>query len=202
MYTDNDGYLEVPSINSIANGITNELGFAWDSYQGIWYSVMNASQRSLGYCDLYDTCAPLAGIHIDHKKIPFKYNGKEWMIWLWKGLYGITTGAEIGVYVYNCTKSISYLGKTAKMKWYRAAYDSEVKNLNVSMTIYKNGNKLFSRNASGAWWITGFKLGMSFWWDKLKMDASITFPNADMANAFRKSLGWNTSTSCIVNFTW
>jgi len=143
MYTDSDGYLALPSIGSIVKGFTNLAGFAWDNSQGIWYSLMNPWQRNLGYCELYNTMAPLSGMIIANKKITFNYDSKTWRVWLWKGLYGITTGAEIGVYIYSKTYSVSYFGKTAKMDWYRYANDSE--RLSMSFTLYKNGKKLFSR---------------------------------------------------------
>jgi hypothetical protein len=41
----------------------------------------------------------LAGITLDDKK---------WMIWMWKGRYGITIGAEIGVYIYSTTFSFKF----------------------------------------------------------------------------------------------
>jgi RHS repeat-associated protein len=202
MFSDSLGMMAIPSIKSIVKGVAGLAGFAWDNSQKIWYAKQNAWQRSLGYCDLYDTMAPLAGIDISHSKRPFTYNGKKWMIWLWKGRYGITTGAEVGIYIYSSTKSISYFGRTAKMKWYRAATDAEVKNFKVSMTLYKNGKKLFSRNTKGAWWITGFKMGMPSRRDSLKMKVTITFPSKDMANAFRRHRGWKTSNSSTVSFNW
>ena len=35
---------------------------------------------------------------IDCEPICFMYGGKNWMIELWKGQYGLETGGEIGVY--------------------------------------------------------------------------------------------------------
>lgn len=36
---------------------------------------------------------------IDCEPIYFQYDGRRWLIEFWKGQYGITTGAEVGVYV-------------------------------------------------------------------------------------------------------
>ena len=38
------------------------------------------------------------GMIIDCEPVRFYYGGKKWLIELWKGQYGMTTGCEIGVY--------------------------------------------------------------------------------------------------------
>jgi len=76
-----------------------EAGFLYDSAQDIIYSSMNALQRETGFCHLYDEAAPaIISAIIDCEPIRFHYGGKDWMIELWKGQYGLETGAEIGVY--------------------------------------------------------------------------------------------------------
>ena len=172
-------------------------GFLWDNKQGIWYSRMNPIQRKLGYCDLYDRLAPLAAIFIEHKKVSFKYKGKEWMIWIWKGQYGITTGAEIGIYIYSPN---SWIEKKINQKWYRCAYDSE--RLQMSFTLYKNGKRLFSRPYQTHWWLTGFKPGLKWRWEKLKMNITINFKSTAMAKAFCKSSKFKTPSSSKVSFSW
>src|SRR4051794_9572622 len=73
-------------------------GFDFDPVGDIIYSRMDALQRKAGYCWNYDRAAPLFDMIIDCEPIYFKYGGAKWMIELWKGQYGIMTGAEIGVY--------------------------------------------------------------------------------------------------------
>ena len=108
-FVDPTGNLSVNDFWNYISGLpltgrtASAFGFAWDRTQSIWYSQMNSWQRKFGYCDLYDTLAPLAGIIIKHNKTVFNYGGKKWAIWLWKGQYGITIGAEIGLYVYSKT---------------------------------------------------------------------------------------------------
>ena len=175
----------------IVKGITKLAGFGWDSKQGIWYSLMYPIQRNLGYCDLYDSLAPLALIFIKHKKMPFIYDGKEWMIWLWKGQYGATYGAEIGTYIYS--------KKIGKMKWYRCVYDSE--RLQMSFTLYKNGKKVFSRPYQTHWWLTGFKPGFAKA-KNLKMYITINFKSLNMAKAFCSSNKLPAPKSSKVSFWW
>lgn len=184
----------------IVSGITKLAGFAWDRRQGIWYSLMNPIQRKFGYCDLYDTLAPLAGIFISHKKMPFSYGGKQWMVWLWKGQYGITIGAEIGLYVYSKTFSANVLGKKYSQKWYRCAYDSE--RIKMSFTLYKNGRKMFNRPYQNHWWLTGFKPGIKKWWENLSMNITLGFHNTSMARAFCSANGIKKPSSSQVTFRW
>jgi len=155
-------------------------GFGWDYNQGIWYSLMNPIQRKYGYCDTYDNAAPFIGIFIKHQKIPFEYNGKTWMIWLWKGQYGITTGAEIGLYI----DPGLFILKDEKT-WYRCANDSE--RIIMSFTLYKNGKKLFQRPSQTHWWLTGFKPGLNVGATGLTMQISLTFHNVQMADSFYRS---------------
>ena len=192
----------------LIKSIVNLAGFEWDKKQKIFYSLNNCWQRNFGYCDLYDDLAPLGGMFISHKKISFKYNNKEWMIWLWKGRYGVTIGSEIGVYIYsNDLYNFKFNNKNYRMKWYRCANDSE--RLKMSYTLYLNGNKLFSRSSNKTWWLTGFKPNIKNFniWNlklkgNLKMKISITFFSVDMAKAFYKKLGCGKRDKKTVNFTW
>ena len=181
----------------IVAGIRNLAGFSWDSRQGIWYSQMYPIQRNFGYCDLYDSLAPLALIFIEHEKMPFKYGGKDWMVWLWKGQYGITIGAEIGLYVYSPN---SWVQRSIGQKWYRCAYDSE--RIKMSFTLYKNGCKMFSRPYQTHWWLTGFKPGVKWWWEKLKMNITLGFHSVAMARAFCAKNGLRRPNSSKVSFCW
>ena len=181
----------------IIKGVTHFAGFAWDRHQGIWYSLMNPKQRNFGYCDLYDTLAPLAGIFISHKKMPFYYDGKNWMIWLWKGQYGITIGAEIGIYVY--TKG-HWIEKTTGKNFYRCATDDE--RIKMSFTLYKNGKKMFKRGYQTHWWLTGFKPGIKWWWENLSMHITLGFKNLNMAKSFCSANGLRTPLSQEVSFWW
>lgn len=181
----------------IVAGIRNLAGFSWDSRQGIWYSQMYPIQRNFGYCDLYDSLAPLALIFIEHEKMPFKYGGKDWMVWLWKGQYGITIGAEIGLYVYSPN---SWVQRSIGQKWYRCAYDSE--RIKMSFTLYKNGCKMFSRPYQTHWWLTGFKPGVKWWWEKLKMNITLGFHSVAMARAFCTKNGLRRPNSSKVSFCW
>ena len=80
------------------NADLEETGFAYELKGDYFYSLMNCWQRKVGYCQLYDEAAPLFNMIMDCEPVTFSYAGKRWLIELWKGQYGITTGAEIGIY--------------------------------------------------------------------------------------------------------
>jgi hypothetical protein len=73
-------------------------GFEYDRSQDIITSRMWAWQRATGYTWGYDVAAPAMRMIIDCEPFYFSYDRKVWMIELWKGQYGLETGAEIGVY--------------------------------------------------------------------------------------------------------
>lgn len=175
-------------------------GFEYDSSQGIFYSDVECWQRSFGYCALYDNAARFAGCDIVWKKIKFKYDNKYWMIELWKGIYGITTGSEIGIYY----RKWYYFPPG----WYKCADNSNL--LQMSSRLYSDINtyrekRLFTRSARH-WWLTGFKPAVTIPASRLTMYASITLKNTKMRNAFRTALG-KTGTSystsgLTVSFWW
>ena len=119
------------------------------------------------------------------------------MFWIWKGQYGITIGAEIGIYIY---KRGHWVEKNIGQKFYRCADASEEQYM--SFVLYKNGKKLFNSSYTKHWWLTGFKPGVKYWWDKLKMDITINFESTEMANAFCKSAKIKKTSSTKVSFSW
>lgn len=153
------------------NEILEPFGFEFDLNQDIIISKNDCWQRDFGYMNLYDKKAPFFNIVMDSLPIDFKYNNKEYRIEFWKGQYGITTGAEIGVYVKD-------------KKFYRAATDDE--RLDMQFSLMKKC-KLFSR-CDRSWWLTGFDVGNFSKPSKLKMCICICFPDQDMLCSFVNSL--------------
>lgn len=160
----------------------SEAGFAYEINGDYFYSLMNCWQREVGYCRLYDEAAPLFNMIMDCEPITFSYEGKRWLIELWKGQYGITTGGEIGVYNTD-QEDIS----TDKFKgvFYENIRNDEL--LYLSFVLRKNG-KVILRRKGLHWWLTGFKLGEFSKPDSLTMDVKIMFPNGKMRTAFVNAL--------------
>lgn len=156
--------------------ILKVAGFEYDEKQGIYYSQMNPLQRKFGFNFVYDTAAPMAGMIYDTKRIEFEYDGKEWMIQLWKGQYGITSGAEIGLYSRDPERVMQY----------DCADNTEL--ITMQFDFYNQGEYVFSRGPEKHWWLTGFKVfhvGVPAF---ITMDMTLDFEDNLMANAFQREL--------------
>jgi len=159
------------------------LGFAYDPYQDIFYSLLNPWQRKFGYCRLYDeACAPLSMI-IDCEPITFEYNGRKWLIEFWKGQYGMNTGAEVGIY-YTTGPSLNIPGIFSGTFYY-CPKDNEC--INMSFALKKNGNLLFTRSGLH-WWLTGFRLGEFSKPSELSMEIVLELYDRKMALTFVEAL--------------
>jgi hypothetical protein len=158
-------------------------GYEYDPGQDIFYSTLNPWQRTLGYCSLYDEAAIPLGMVFDCEPVRFEYGGKKWLIELWKGQYGITAGGEIGVY----TTTGPYIDVPGVFNgtFYLCAEDAD--HLSMTYTLLKDGKVLFSR-AARHWWLTGFRLGEYAEPEELTMEASITFKDTVMRDAFLSAL--------------
>ena len=164
------------------NAELKETGFAYDMKGDYFYSLMNCWQREMGYCKAYDEGSPFFNMIMDCEPITFSYGGKRWLIELWKGQYGITTGGEIGIY--NTTREdIDY--EKFKGTFYEAVSDAELMPLSF---VLKKNRKVLIRRSAIHWWLTGFKLGEFSQTDSLTMEARITFPDADMLQNFVSAL--------------
>ena len=73
-------------------------GFRYDKNQQIFYSEEESWQRNFGFTPFYDAAAAFTGMYYDTMRLKFNYADKDWMIQIWKGRYGITTGGEMGIY--------------------------------------------------------------------------------------------------------
>lgn len=159
------------------NQALEPFGFAYHYRKDIFYSLENAWQREFGYGKLYDEMAPAMNMIIDSEPIYFEYGDRRWMIEFWKGQYGVTTGAEAGIYVEEEWGN----EKDPEKIFYRCASLEE--ELPISMVLYKNGKRLFQREKKH-WWLTGFSLGEFSWPAELMLEVSLTFPYLDMLEAF------------------
>lgn len=163
-------------------GLLN-LGFDLDLDQIVFYSTINPWQRNFGFCEVYDMAAPLIGCHYNTERFKFDYKGMEWMIQPWKGQYGITTGAEIGIY---------HKPKDRTTDFYDCVSDEEM--IPMGFKLYKNRHNgkgwelLFERPVQPHWWSTGFKVGEVTSWKDLLCDYTLTLKDQDMLNGFTGAL--------------
>ncbi len=171
-----------------AGKILEIAGFEYDEEQGIYYSQMNPLQRKFGFNLVYDMAAPLAGMIYDTKRIEFEYDGREWMVQIWKGQYGITSGAEIGLYNRDPERNFQY----------DCADDEDL--IEMQFDFYNQDEFVFSRGPEKHWWLTGFKVFNAGVPMLIDLDMTLTFTDKQMAQAFVKALKKNVGTS-ISDFT-
>lgn len=159
-----------------ASEILTKAGFAYDDEQGIYYTPLYPWQRNFGYNVGFDMAAPMAGMVFDTLRIEFPYDDREWMVQIWKGQYGITAGAEIGLYNRDPEKVMQY----------DCADDEDL--IEMQFDFYNQGEYVFSRGPEKHWWLTGFKIfhmGIPF---TITMDMTLKFTDNAMATAFLQSL--------------
>lgn len=155
----------------------NALGFSYSEDKDVFYSTKNAWQKNFGYSHTYDVLAPFGSMIFDTEPIKFYYDNKNWLISFWKGQYGMTTGAEIGIY-YTNDKIVN------KHTLYMPVKDKDM--LDMSLTLYKKKQFITTISAKH-WWLAVFKLGMFSKPKDLIMDATITFNSEEQLNAFLTS---------------
>jgi hypothetical protein len=179
--------------------LLGDIGYSFDRRQNIFYARMDAWQRKYGYCQLYDEAtAPLSMI-IDCEPIRFEYANKKWLIELWKGQYGLTTGCEVGVYTTDGPDL--NIPNVFSGTFYQCASDEDC--LPMSVALRKNNRYLFQRRAKH-WWLTGFILGEFSEPSELIMDVDITLKDNEMRKAFISGLyqvGYSKREIRVVNNT-
>jgi hypothetical protein len=168
--------------NGELDKVVEIAGYAYDRTQDIFISNMDPWQRDLGYCRLYDEAAAPLGMIIDCEPIYFEYKDKKWMIGFWKGQYDLVTGGEIGVYTGAFDLNIPGFPSDT---FYNSVSNDD--RLQMSFTLKKNGNALFTREGNH-WWLTGFKLGEFSEPSDLSMDINLTLHDEIMRDAFVSGL--------------
>ncbi len=179
-----------------------------------------AWQYNFGFGKIYDFASPYILLEYDYIRIFFEYEGKDWMLQMWKGQYGMVFyGSEIGIY--NRPHSDEGINE-----WTMFNCPAEEDWLMMEMTLYHeqlNGTwkREFSRDYDKYWWCTGFKNGhlrQEEPADELRMTGRITFKDEEMTKLVADGLvacGFGTSNNkdnigidkiCVegndVYFTW
>ncbi len=163
------------------NNALAPFGFCYEEENDIVCSKRYPWQREMGYCKAYDDAAFAMYMVFDCEPIYFDYNGGRYLLELWKGQYGCTTGAEIGLYVNRSADG----SRPPEELFYDCVEDEEC--LPMVYTLYRKGQKIQDRQGVH-WWLTGFNVGMYSDKKDLTMDVGIGFPNASMCNAFCEGL--------------
>ncbi len=189
-----------------------EAGFEYDPAQDIIFSRMDPLQRNFGYAYGYDLAALGMSADIDCEPIFFDHAGKHWMIELWKGQYGLETGCEIGVYTRPIgSTGLGYALADATIGQrpgdatpsHNLYYDcaSNADRLDLSATLRRNGQVLFTRGPETHWWLTGFKWGVASVPSQLSVDVTIKLKDIPMRDAFVAGIAGRAYANLQVNGT-
>lgn len=149
-----------------------------------------AWQYNFGFGKIYDIASPFVLLEYDYIRVFFIYEGKDWMLQMWKGQYGlIFYGGEVGIYnrphaddglpewtFFNCPAEEDWLGMEMTL-WHEQLDGSWVRE--------------FTREYDKYWWCTGFKNGHLRNVepaDELRLTGRITFKDEEMARIVSEGL--------------
>jgi hypothetical protein len=136
-----------------------------------------------GYNIFYDLMAPLVLINVETLRFTFDYQGKDWMVQLWKGQYYYTSnGAEIGIY--------------EKPKWRPIFWSGADTLLDMGFSLWYGAEKIVDYSPTNTWWAGGFRYGNLLLTPiypakQLRMTGSIAFADKAMLEAFMSSVEEN-----------
>ncbi len=141
-----------------------------------------AWQYNFGFGKIYDFVSPYLLLEYDYIRVFFTYEGKDWMLQMWKGQYGLVFyGGEIGIYTREHTdegiNEWTFFNCPAEEDW-----------LKMEMTLWHEQldgtwNREFTREYDEYWWCTGFKNGhlrQEEPADELRLTGRITFKDETM----------------------
>lgn len=161
-----------------------ESGFNCSIYDLLVYAPVHAWMRDFGFCVWYDLACYISPDWMwDYttRRFKFDYDGKEWMIQVWKGSYLFTNGGEIGIYNRDKSKVGTY---------YDCAGDEDM--LVMSMTVLHGEDEILSLPPARHWWINGFRMAKTVYPpSSLTMRAAIEMRDEEMLDAFCKAIARN-----------
>ena len=162
---------------TLLDDICYPLGYDFNCSQGFFSTLQDAWQKEFGYTYSFDRYAPFFNMVFDAQPVYFDYKGKTWLIEFWKGQYGITTGAEIGVYYAD-----EFVPEADRKKaLFKVVKPQDMLTMSFSL---RTEDEVLAELSQHHWWLTAFRLGIFNHPENLFMDVSLTFPDCDMLSAF------------------
>ena len=162
---------------NLLNELTEAFGYSYVPSQDIFTSRLDAWQREFGYSTFYDKTASRFHMIVDCRPIYFNYDGRTWLIELWKGQYGINTGAEIGIYYADRILEEEEYTTTL----FQSVEDSDM--VDFSIQLFRQGSPIANLSAKH-WWLAAFSLGRFSKPEDLYMRSTITLKTSGMLQAF------------------
>lgn len=181
----------------LINDLLRPFGFEYHPGQDIISSRRDAWQRPFGYRGLFDRTAPRFGMVFDCEPVYFYYGNRTYLVELWKGQYGINLGGELGMYYTEGRIPAQQLGSAQ----FTSVPDEEMCLLRIA--VCHRGQRAFE-NEEVHWWLTGFCMGVFCEPEDLAMEASVTFREPEMLQAFYHSLlrkGYRECDICVCDHT-
>ena len=184
----------IRNTSGILNYLSNNsiLSYKYSYVDNYFYiDAPNAWQRNYGYSAFYDIIAPYILLEYDYVRVHFEYEGKDWLLQLWKGQYGMVFyGAEVGLY----NKAHSDSDDTL-LTFYKCAPEEDW--IGMQTTLYRKypiGSDYiyqFATDPENTWWSTGFIPGHLVVEEpaaELRQTGTLTFKDVEMAEAFARGL--------------
>lgn len=151
------------------------FGFNLDGDGYVIYAITDTWQRYFGFCITYDILANLTVYDYDTKRIYLTYGGKDWLFQIWKGIYWISNGAELGIY--------NRPEQQIKTTFYECAPDEDM--MVMSLELYQGSRRIFAREPQLHWWVIGFSIEEKVYDAKyLTAKGTIEFPTEEFAELF------------------
>ncbi len=155
------------------------LGYDYSVKELLAYSPVDVWMRNFGFClfyDIFSYSTPFFNYHT--RRFKFDYDGKEWMIQIWKGNYLVSNGGEIGIY----NRERGSIGS-----YYNAVGDAGL--LEMKMDIYHGDELLLTRGPEPHWWLNAFKMSDTVYLPaSLTMKFDIVMKDKEMLEAFCKAV--------------
>lgn len=165
----------------LLDSLAEPFGYKYNPDWDIFSSRMDAWQRQFGYGTIYDKASPFFNMVLDTIPVYFDYQGKTWLIQVWKGQYGICSGCEVGLYYADHIIT----EKERKKTIFHAVEEPD--RMVLSAEFWRKGRRLASLSKRH-WWLTAFAVGTFSKPSNLSLDVSIQFPDLGMKEAFYKAL--------------
>lgn len=179
--------LNAPEKRQLINDVIDSVGYVYDIYQDIFATRLDAPQKQFGYTTFYDLSAAYFNMVFDYETIYFDYNGRTWLIEMWKGQYGINAGCELGIYYADSIVPPDKYNTTL----FEAVAPNDMLDISLRLNMHSN-RKLHQYTRLGQlryrhWWLTLFKMGVFAKPKDLFVNTSIRFKDYAMMHHFLDS---------------
>lgn len=157
-------------------------GFAMNVAEGYAFNTPNSPQRALGYMKLYDDLFLRTSdmVNLDTMRLKFEYQGRDWMIQMWKGRYFVTTGGELGIY---------NKPKDRLVEFYDAATNDELIPMSFRIKLLETDEYIIDRPLTTHWWMTGYAVQkMVYGPSKLALETEIKPYDDEFSKALQGAL--------------